>query len=447
MRGQSSSSTMTRGVIISTLGNLAVPLSSLVVAPMLAAGLGVEGRGELAAAIAPLSLFISLATLGLPEALTYFVAKNASLVRRLLRYSVWGLAVAGTGATVMICLLADLLAGNDENLAELIKIASIATIPALFLSAIRGIASGRQQWTRIAYEKLVSGVVRIGSISVLFFTGFLTPLSATVCLASTYVVGLFAYVPSRTNAQQIERLQGTPGTDARTLYSYGATVWFGSLTGILLSRLDQVLMTPLSSTFQLGLYVVAVNISEVILIFNGAIREVTFSLESSASDPNRLTKASRVSTLLTCGSAVIVGLACPFVVPWLFGEEFSASVPVALLLLLAVAVGNPGSIAGAGLSARGRPGLRSTSLAIACIVNLTILVLLVPEFGAVGAAYATIIGNLVSSNLNIYWLRKYFDVPMLHFYSISGSDVKLIWSFFVSVLRKLTTKRERREIL
>lgn len=415
------------------MGNAIVPLSSLAIAPILAIGLGVEGRGEVAAAIAPLVLAISIATIGLPEALTYAVARMPSVVRAAARWGTAGVALSGIASTGAIVMTAPFLSGHRSELTLLIQISSLALIPALMLSLVRGIVGGHQNWHRISLEKMIAGVARVLGIGLLALNGALTPLSASICLACTYFIGLTAYIaykppPTEDNTQN--------KFSVREFYAYGSTVWFGSLSGIILARIDQTLMTPMSSVRELGYYAVAVNVSEAILIFNAAVKEVMFSVESANNDVKRLTLASRLSTAVTLVFAVCAALLTPTLLPRIFGEDFAPAVPVVMILLVAIVAGNPGSVAGAGLSARGRPGLRSLSLAIACCVNIGILVLLLPTLGAVGAAIATIVGNIVSCNLNLLWLRKYFSVPISEFYIPQKSDFK---AFTQGLRRSKTT--------
>jgi O-antigen/teichoic acid export membrane protein len=97
-----------------------------------------------------------------------------------------------------------------------------------------------------------------------------------------------------------------------------------------------------------------------------------------------------------------------------------------MLLLTAVAVGIPGSVAGAGLSSRGYPHLRSISLVIACAVNFVLVVVLVPSLGASGAALSTLAGNVVASNFNIWQMRRKFGVPVLSFYLVRAADLRLL---------------------
>jgi O-antigen/teichoic acid export membrane protein len=203
----------------------------------------------------------------------------------------------------------------------------------------------------------------------------------------------------------------------------------GSLSGILLSRLDQTLMTPLAGTYELGLYVVAVSISELPLIVNSAVRDVTFVSDATRSEDERLGASARISTFISLLIGAIIGVSMIWLLPFLFGRAFVGALPVMAVLLAAVVLGTPGSIAGAGLSGRGRPGLRSASLIVACIVNIALLVVLSPAFGAMGAAWATLAGNLIASNLNLVFLRKVFGIPASRFYGIRRGDLRLLIRF------------------
>jgi len=199
-------------------------------------------------------------------------------------------------------------------------------------------------------------------------------------------------------------------------------IWPGALVGTLLSRLDQTLLIGLSSVREIGLYVVAVSISEVTLVFNSAVRDVMFSNESEEQSSERLMKAARASTLMTVAASAVVALGCIWGIPILFGPDFSDAVSVTMVLLVGVVLGTPGSVAGAGLSARGRPGLRSCSLGIALVMNIGVLVALSPALGAFGAAIATVAGNSIAGCANVIWMKLLWNMPISGFMTIRKSD-------------------------
>jgi O-antigen/teichoic acid export membrane protein len=208
--------------------------------------------------------------------------------------------------------------------------------------------------------------------------------------------------------------------------SYGSRIWIGSLTGVLLARLDQTIMTPLAGTYQLGLYAVAASIGDAALILHSAVRDVTFTSDAARQDDQRLCASARISGFLSIAVALLLAAVVPIGLPLVFGPDFAPAIGVALVMLAAVVVVTPGSIAGAGLSARGHPGLRSVSLLVACVVNLVVLLLAVPVLGATGAALATLAGNLIASQLNIAFLVHRSAIPARQFYGLRRTDIAIM---------------------
>ncbi|PXA65689.1 teichoic acid transporter [Cryobacterium arcticum] len=424
---------------IALIGNAFPPLVALFSGPILAQALGVQGRGEVAAATAPLALVVTLATFGIPEAVTWAVARAPHLARNAARRGLLLLTLAGLIAMAAVFASSSWLSGGSPVVAQLILVASLAIVPNLLVGVLRGVASATQSWRLVATERIVTSSLRLLVLIPFWLTGTLTPLVATLTVAVMPVCGAFVYIGRMRSlaprATEVPRMARTSG-----LLGYGVRVWVGSLSGMLLSRIDQVLMTPLADTYQLGLYVVAVSVSELPLIINQAVRDVTFVTDAAESVDERLSASARISTFL-CGLAgLALGVSMLWWLPFLFGEGFVDSLPVAAVLLAAVVLGTPGSIGGSGLSARGRPGLRSLSLTIACLVNIGLLVLLAPVLGAMGAALATLVGNLLSSNLNLYFLARSFGINPLTFYGLRRSDLATLGRF----ARRYTDKLARR---
>lgn len=415
-----------RAVAITTIGNVVPPITALVTQPVLARGLGVDGRGELAAATAPLLFATAILTIGLPESLTYHLARRTAGIARLTSLSIGVLTLTGLAGTGVVALLAEPLSAGKPLLAELIMIASIAIIPTLIIASLRGLAAGTQAWRVIAVERILNALLRLLSIAILYGTGALTTITATIVIATTSFIGGLVYLPM---IRRIRDLNFTASevTGSPHLFRYAGQIWLGAVTGIMLSRLDQLLMTPLAGVEQLGYYAVAVSLSEVILVFNSAVRDVMFAAESRGPDPDRVARASRMSTLLTLVGGIAIASICPWAIPFFFGSSFTAATPVTLLLLVSVVAGNPGSVAGAALSGRGRPELRSLALIIAALLNAVALFTLVPSLGAIGAALATLLGNIVAGNLNILWLRIFFGMRILTFYSFRSTDFSDMW--------------------
>lgn len=421
-----------KAIELNTLASLVSPLGNLIAQPMLALGLGVTGRGEVATALAPLLLASSSVTFGVPETLTYYVARSPKVRGRVIAAALSFLLVTGLAASGVVVVIALPLSGQDPTLAMLISLTALWIAPSLLAAALRGIASGHMAWHRVLYERIFTAGIRVAGLAILLIAGMLTVTSATMVMAAALCLPAVVYLKSYPRSE--DSLLGQEGgkdvhrhLTGAELTAYAGKVWIGSIAGVLLMRLDQLLMTPLSSAAELGLYTVAASVSEVSLFFNSAVTGVVFASEADRSDHSRVATISRLSTIVTAAAGLGIGVNLWWAMPLFFGEEFTAAIPVTLILILAVIAGNPGSVAGASLSGRGKPGLRSSSIVIGLVANTLLVILLVPTTGAMGAALATCIGNILSSNMNLFFIRLTDSRNSISdFYKFRSSDMKTL---------------------
>jgi O-antigen/teichoic acid export membrane protein len=339
--------------------------------------------------------------------------------RALVRAGIVLLLLAGCLGSLAIYLFAT-GAYVDASARDALMAIAPAACPSLAIGALRAAAAAREDWLTIAAEKTSNGLLQLCGIIALFLTGNLSIIAAALVIGYAPVFAGVTYLFGRGLHSPEER--GQNNAVVRAIVSYGPRVWAGEVFGILLTRLDQVLMVPLSSSAELGLYVVAVTVGEVPIVVSRAVKTIMLSKDSRSPSFDQLTRAARFAFYL---SAVLVAGALAtmtWTVPFLFGEEFTGVYPSLAVILVGVLLGVPGSIAGAGLMARNRPGIRSWSIAVAAIANVGLVVLLVPAWGALGAAIATLVGSVVAGFSAIGALRLMYGVPF--------------WSFFVPVKRR-----------
>jgi len=427
-----------RSIAVTVIGNMAAPLVGIVVAPILARSLGVEGRGAVAAATAPVLLASVVATLGIAEAVTYYTARAGSNSLSLLKRSIVLLLVSGVAASATIYSLAQPLSGGDASIAELIGLCAGAAAPTVALGALRGAAAGLHWWATIALERYMLAFLRLIPILVLLLIDALSVFSAAIVMAYSPVVAGCLYLSAG-----LSKALHNAGSQvsARQLMSFSLRLWLGSIAGVLLTRLDQVLLTPLAGPAELGLYAVAVNLADVPLMISLASRDVLIAADAGVESNKRLAMASRLTSLVTLVLSVCLGCTAPLWIGPLFGAGFSEAVPVLCVLLAACVFGVPGSIAGAGLIARNSPQLRSLVVGAAVPVNVGLLFVLGPAHGALGAAVATLGGTIVASGGALLLLRRRHRVAISRFFGLRAGDLR----FLSHTVRKLAARASPRE--
>lgn len=420
---------MGRSVVQQILALAVPPFLALVTAPILAHSLGVEGRGELAAGTATLLFLGAVLTFGLQESVTHHVARRPGGERAMLLQA--GAVIAGLGVLggIGTWFAAPWLSDGNDELTGVIRLTAAFVTPTLVLLVPRAIASGQHRWGLVSLESWVAGLARALVIVALWLTGHLSVWSAALTLSAVPVLAGLIYLPLIVRVLRDHPAAGA-APSLGTLLGYGLKIWLGALSGIILTRVDQVLMVPLSDEMQLGLYAVAVTIGEVPTVISAAVRNVVFAADSAETDPalqaGRLQQASRLAVAGSAAAALGLGATMHWWIPWLFGPGFADAWLSAVILLLATVVGTSGSVAGAGLSARGRPGLRSISMAIGAVFNLVVFLTTVGPLGGVGAALSTLVGSFISGTMNIVFLKARFGISATGFYGFRREDLALL---------------------
>ncbi|MFC0681411.1 oligosaccharide flippase family protein [Lysobacter korlensis] len=413
-------------MILMVASSLLVPAAGILTAPILAQALGAEGRGAVAAALAPGLLAVSIATLGLPEALTFYLAKHPRVTRVAVAWSSAVAAVLGAVCLIAVFLALPFLSVGDADLADLIMLATALVIPALVVNMMRGAATGRQMWTAVALERVANAILRIAGLGVLFILGELTVLTAVLVSSIAPLVAGVVYWKLFTRPPRHEVDEPLAGPLAKLLLTFGSRVWIGAVASMVYARLSQIIMAPLSNLTELGLFVVAITIADVPLIVAFTIQGTLFGVNSKTTNAAQITATSRISLLVGAVGCLVIGVSLPAWIGPVFGAEFTdATVPTWLLLLAAV-ISLPGLMAAAGLGAWGRPGLRSLGLIVTLLVNVPLFVLLVPAWGAVGAGWAGIAGNVAMTLFNVLAASRVMTVPPSAFFALNSGDIRQV---------------------
>jgi O-antigen/teichoic acid export membrane protein len=165
-------------------------------------------------------------------------------------------------------------------------------------------------------------------------------------------------------------------------------------------RLDQWLLGALAGAGPLGVYSVAVAWFEGLFLIPTALSVVARpSIVEAASDSDAVARARTTFHVAMLG-VIVAGigtfLAAPILCGWLFGSEFAAATGQLRLLVPGAAGIVAVKVLGSALTARGRPRLETAGVAVGFAASAALYFLLIPRYGATGAAIASTIGYLVA---------------------------------------------------
>jgi O-antigen/teichoic acid export membrane protein len=395
----------TAGAVVRlAVSNLAIPASAVLTGPILARALGPAGRGALAAVLNPIALSTYVFNLGVPQALTYAVAKGRTTTERANRLGLaLGALIGLVCAGGLIALTPVLLRKYPHQQTLFILLALLLPLQ-MSVGMLRYVAQARGRYDLMTRERWFSVISRLVLIAGIALAGMLTVATAAWFTHGTAVLATLLLLPilfagESRKIEESEEEPEPPSATTRFLMRYGLTTWMGTVGGVLVMRLDQVLLTPLAGPKELGYYAVAVSVAEVPLLGLLAVRDVIFSASTDRDDPALVARATRATLIVAVPLCFIGILLAPLVLPPIFGAGFGPAVRMAQVLFLATIPNGVAMVMSAGLLASGRPGLDSRAQIVAAAVTVVALFALVPPLGAIGAAYASLIAYCISALL------------------------------------------------
>jgi O-antigen/teichoic acid export membrane protein len=368
------------------LGNIGFFIAVL----LLARGLAPSERGTVAFITVTAMVLTRLVNLGVPQATTVFAAQRPESRAKLLSNV---MLVCTAGALVGSAFVCGglLLLGNHAPAGiggtELVILAAGALAASLVHGGsafLLGCSRFRQRAVALtawpwAYALLLL-VVSVGP--------GLTITRSVLVWAIADGLGAALVIRASLRGIGLGRL-GVPLL--RESVSFGVRAWVGSLADFLNFRMDQLLMGFLATEAALGIYAVAVNASEVLILLSSALATTVLPVIAGSKADMRAERLLRVFRSLVIVTVPSIGLAAllgPFLVPAVFGGAYEESV-LPFLLLLPGALGFAAfALFSSALTASGFPGLGSVGSAVSLIVGLGLDLALIPAYGATGAAVA-----------------------------------------------------------
>ncbi|WP_338888767.1 hypothetical protein [Rhodococcus sovatensis] len=368
---------------------------------MISRELGPEGRGVYATCLAALSLSPVVVGLGIPMAVRRLasVGEFAPVVR--VCYRIAGLLVSpafAIGAVVAIFLLPE-IAGVDRTLFLVAMGVSALFVVVL---CVQSALIAKQRYRSIAVLQFVQPGVT--AFFVIFFWLFSSLSISHLMLA--YIAGTVTAV-----AISLGQIRVSVIGPRLSMISIGreGIKYAGSQIAETASNTIVLLFAAVAmGALQTGLLSVAMTLAAIPLAGGYAVGSAVFKNIASAS-PDRLQYVRRLAirTAVYGGSviAVILSMATPIGVPFLFGAEFRDSVSPALILILGSPLLVVNYVATQVLGAEGRGRTMTVCQLAGILVSLVGLFTLSPAMGAVGGAVGVLLGWTVTMAGSLAALR------------------------------------------
>jgi O-antigen/teichoic acid export membrane protein len=365
--------------------------TSLLTGPLVSRRLGADGRGSLAAVVVPVQLIGWTLLLGVPYG-------SAMLLRHTDRqHLVDGAWRVAAMVALPVCVAAYLLAGPllDRHSPSTIRwfqlglTGVVLAIPAATALQLRVIVMGGSWRYSLARSLYTAGyAVAIVTLAV---TDRLTLRTALASWIGTYIgaqvvlLGMFRGMPRA----------WAPWSTARRQLRNGRAQAAISLATTTLGRVDQLFLGVLATSSQLGAYAVAATAVQFSLPVAKGIADVVMPDAFANRHDNAAPRAIAAVLVLSTGIGALSAALAPWLLPAVFGAEFSASVRLLWLMIPGQVCFNTAWVISAHRLGSGRPGRAAVAIVAAAVVYVALLAPAIAWFGPEGAAALTSLCQLL----------------------------------------------------
>jgi O-antigen/teichoic acid export membrane protein len=430
-------SQLARFVTLNVLGQGGSLVIGFATSIALARLLGPAGRGLLGLMLSANLLVVVLTSIGLPTAVTYFSSRAeadppAILGNCLLHAFV--LAVVLIPASWL--LHRPIAEGLGDGAGGFTWVLVASLVPLSLLDWTTN--SQLQGALRFARANVVIVLSRLlYAIAVVVLLGVLS-LDVAGAVIATAVGSLAMIVLSLPAILRAGRPRFDPRL-AKRLFAYGSKAQVGSILQLANGRLDVLILQIYRPLSQVGYYVVAQTVAELVVTLANEFRWTGMVLVTkSQGEEQASTSADAVRhfTLLGAIAALVNVLFGSLVILLGYGSHFHAALAPMLILLPGVWMLGIGIVIQGDLSGRGRPGLASVLAGVSAAVTTGLDFALIPSLGTTGAALASVCGYSTLGVVSIVVLHRVSGIPVRELVVPTRADLRGYGSFLAERLRR-----------
>lgn len=224
----------------------------------------------------------------------------------------------------------------------------------------------------------------------------------------------------------------------RRSYAYGIKGWFGQLSVNANTRIDQLILGGMTSAEALGNYSIAVMLSELLWIVPMALGQVMYNRIAQGDKTANLElvkKTHRIvmSFLLFC--TIIIALAGPYIIPFVYGQDFNGAVLPFLVLLPGSLIMVSARLLNKLFTASGYIAITNKVQIISSLISIILYLVLIPKMGVLGAAIGASVGYTIGAVLFWYFYKKIFKRKLSDLFLVNKSDIHWAWERCRSLIR------------
>jgi O-antigen/teichoic acid export membrane protein len=384
-------------------------LFSIVLIIFIARDLGVSSLGEYTLVLSLFAIFQILALLGQDEIIMREVARDTSRASLYLVNS--GLVAVFTAFvfSVVMNVTASLL-GYAQDIIIYVYVASVALIPGTLTLIAEAVVKALEKMEYVTAVRFCGSLLYVGASLVGLRLGYgLVVVFAFISVIQVAMFILYIYT--------ITRLAGRLSFQidlrfCRSLLHISGPFFLINVFGMVSKKIDVIALSKLTSSEAVGIYAAASKLAQAGQMVSAAyttsiVPSMSQAFVTSKERFKRIAEQSaKMYLIVAFPTAFGVTILADKLIFLLFGSEYSSSVAVLRILIWTLVLLAVNSVLFRTLIASNNETISVRVAAVRMVGGLVLSLLLIPRYGVIGAAIASIGTVLLGLVLNYYFVSR-----------------------------------------
>lgn len=400
--------------------------------------LGAEGKGIYAIFFANMEIMVMIFAMGCDMGIIYFGSNKKISHEKLQAIAIWTLAFSLPILFIfLLTFKSEPIFPDGYNdiyfrlfLFGIFALTMLNTFFSAFLKAIKRF----KPINRIA---LINSILNLTIFSILFYLNSIGFLVVSIKLIFGVSLSIMALNTLLWSISFFKNINLKPNfslsikKDVLTFFAYIWPVFISIIINFFNYRLDIWIVAYYKGTVQLGLYVLAVNFAQFILLYSKIIGSVMMPYLSEDDVEKRkktFTTYSRINFTSVVLMVLLLYLFGKYLIRWLYGIEFTESVAPFNILIIGILFSAMSQLFSIMLFSKGKNNVALIANSLGLISTVIFDFLLIPKYGIMGAAIATSISYFVLFLFLLYHLIVKERLSFMTLFILRTQDLKTIFS-------------------
>jgi O-antigen/teichoic acid export membrane protein len=398
------------------LGGLVSRILAVLLLPLYTRYLSPSDYGKVETLIALTTVIGIVLRMGIHSAFFrfYFDSPEPEHRRRVLRTSFWfTMAMATAGLIVGVALspqISDLLFGTTND-AELVAAAFVGLWAGMNYEQLTSLFRVEERSTAFVAASLSNVLLTIGATLILVVALDKGPIGVIV---GNFTGTLLVYAALVGYRREQLGLQFDRGL-LREMNRFGTPLVPTALFLWVTNFSDRLFLVRLADVTEVGLYSVGVRIASAMVLLLTAFRlawpAFAYSIEDEGEARRTYAYVLTYLVLVATWVATALALLSPWIVDWIAAPAFDESSRVVGPLAFAAVAFGAYIVVAIGIGRARRTQFNWVVTGVAAAVNIALNLLLIPPYGMMGAAVATVAAYMTMFVGIAWWSQRIYPVP------------------------------------